>query len=71
MNDEEGGRLLTAEQAASRLGVSTATVRVWARDRGLPTVRLAPQTVRYRANELDAWVDENRTDRSAEPAVDL
>lgn len=64
MKDDEG-HLLTAEQAAARLGVSTATLRVWARQRGLPTVRLAPQTVRYRAGELDAWVDENRHESGA------
>ena len=46
--------LLTADELADRLQVRPSTVRRWARERRIPTVRLTPKVVRY---ELAAVVD--------------
>ncbi len=51
MNETE---LLTADELADRLQVRPSTVRRWARERRIPTVRLTPKVVRY---DLAAVVD--------------
>lgn len=38
---------LTAEQLAARLHVRPSTVRRWAQEGRIPTVRLTPKVVRY------------------------
>ena len=49
-------RLLSAGEAAQRLGVATATVRRWYREEGLPGYRRGERGhLHYRAAELDAW----------------
>jgi excisionase family DNA binding protein len=46
--------LLTAEELAGRLQVRPSTIRRWAREGRIPTVRLTPKVVRY---DLTAVVD--------------
>jgi len=55
------GRLLKCREVAELLGVSTATVLRW-NDRGqLPAgYRLATGVLRWREDELDAWLEERR-----------
>lgn len=51
--------LLTTEQLAERLQVPVATVRMWRhRGTGPKGVRLG-RHVRYRASDLEAWIDEH------------
>ena len=53
MND-----LLTEEQAAERLTVKVGTLRDWRVDKkGPPFVKLVG-TLRYRAQDIDQWVEE-------------
>lgn len=52
-------KLLTTKEAAERLGMSPATLETW-RSRGyggLPYVQVTPKTIRYRDEDLRAWVE--------------
>jgi predicted DNA-binding transcriptional regulator AlpA len=57
-----GGRprtLLDTDQLAARLGVAAITVRKWrlrGGDAGPPWVKCGPRSVRYRLEDVDAWV---------------
>jgi excisionase family DNA binding protein len=51
------GRLLTARELAELLGVSTETVLRWTRRGTLPAIRLPGGAIRFRQDELDAWLD--------------
>lgn len=55
-------RLLTADEVAERLGLTTETVLVWVRRGELPAFRLG-RAIRFREHELDAWLDERATPR--------
>jgi excisionase family DNA binding protein len=48
---------MTPEQAAGYLGVSETMLREWRlRGEGPPHVPLSERKIRYRAEDLDAWV---------------
>ena len=51
--------LLTADELADRLQVRPSTIRRWAREGRIPTVRLTPKVVRY---DLAAVVEAVQTD---------
>ncbi len=53
--------LLTARAVAELLDVSPATVLRWTRRGTLPAVKLPSRQVRYRADQLDAWLWERAT----------
>lgn len=49
--------LLTSEEVAERLGVGGSTVRRWRHEKtGPPPVYLSARTVRYRLEDLEAWI---------------
>ena len=50
------GRLLTTRDVADRLSVLR-----WIDTRGLPARRLTSRAIRFREDELDAWLDEHAT----------
>lgn len=50
------GRLLTAREVAGRLGLSTETVLRWAKRGKLPAVYLSSRAIRFREDDLDAWL---------------
>lgn len=50
------GRLLTARDVAGRLGLSTETVLRWAKRGRLPAVYLSSRAIRFREDDLDAWL---------------
>ena len=50
------GRLLTAREVAGLLGVSSETVLRWTRRGDLPAIRLPGGAIRYREDELEAWL---------------
>lgn len=45
--DHVSSQLLTAEELAARLRVSPDTIKVWAREKRIPTVRLGHKTLRF------------------------
>ena len=53
--------LLTAREVADLIGVSAETVLRWTRRGELPAIRLPGGAVRYREDELDAWLEERAT----------
>jgi excisionase family DNA binding protein len=58
----EGSKLLSVEEAATKLGISPLTMRIWIRQRRLPFVKLgmrvllSPQDVQHfiEANRIEA-----------------
>jgi excisionase family DNA binding protein len=50
------GRLLTAREVAGLLGLSAETVLRYVRRGDLPAVRMPGGALRFRPNDLDAWV---------------
>lgn len=56
-------RLLTVREVAQLLGVSTETILRWTRAGKLPAIRLSSNALRFREEDLDAWMDERATPR--------
>jgi excisionase family DNA binding protein len=54
-------KLLTARTVAGKLGVSTETVLRWTRSGELPGFRLPSGQLRYRQDDLDAWLAQRAT----------
>jgi excisionase family DNA binding protein len=55
-------RLLTTRQVADRFGLSPETVLRWVRRGQLPAFRLGG-AIRFREQELDAWLEQRATPR--------
>jgi excisionase family DNA binding protein len=55
--------LLTARAVASQLAVSPETVLRWVRRGELPAIRLPSGALRFRSEELAAWLEERATPR--------
>ena len=65
MSDLTEKLLLTAEEVAHQLSVSTKTLDTWRRtEKGPPFIRLSGmgggRGVRYRLDELKQWIEEQR-----------
>ena len=54
-------QLLTARTVAETFGVSTETVLRWARTGRLPSITLSSRAIRFRADEIEAWMAERTT----------
>jgi excisionase family DNA binding protein len=54
-------RLLTARTVAGLLDVAPATVLRWTRHGDLGAIRLPGGAIRYRAEEIDRWLEERTT----------
>ena len=54
-------KLLTTEQAAEMLGIAPQTLAVWRCKKryDLPFVRIGSRRVRYRPEDIAAWLDAN------------
>ena len=50
--------LLNFRDAAAALGVSTAAIRLWTRQRRIPFIRLGTR-VMFRAHDLQQTIDDN------------
>lgn len=59
------GSLLTARSVAELLSVSSETVLRWTRRGDLPAVRLPGGAIRYRPDELEAWLAARATGADA------
>jgi excisionase family DNA binding protein len=67
------GRLLTARELADQLGVTAETVLRWTRRGELPAFKLPGGAIRYREDDLDAWLERRATgaaDREGESQPD-
>ena len=53
-------RLLTARELADMLGMSPATVLDWHEAGRIPSFKLPTGPVRFRASEVEAWLEECR-----------
>jgi excisionase family DNA binding protein len=51
------GPLLTARELAEQLGVSVGALLRWTRAGQVPAVKLPSGAVRYRPEEIEAWLD--------------
>lgn len=54
-------RLLTIDEIAEILSLSSGKIRVMIRKNGLPFVKIAG-SLRFRVSEVNAWVEQWRTD---------
>jgi excisionase family DNA binding protein len=54
--------LLTARDVAGELAVSSETILRWTRAGELPAIRLPGGAIRFRREELDAWLEARSTD---------
>ena len=61
--------LLTARQLAETLGVSTETVLRWTRRQELPAIRLPGGAIRYRATEIELWLESRQVGAAREAAA--
>jgi excisionase family DNA binding protein len=55
------GPLITARELAVQLGISTGALLRWTRAGRVPAVKLPSGAVRYRPEEIDAWLAERAT----------
>jgi excisionase family DNA binding protein len=63
------GRLLTAREVAVLLRVSPETVLRWTRAGQVPAIRLPGGALRYRQDELKAWLEARATPGRGAPAT--
>ena len=55
--DQEHDRLLTPEQVADRLAISTTAARDWLHSGVLPAIKIGPSgLLRMRESDLDAFI---------------
>jgi excisionase family DNA binding protein len=50
--------LLNYAETSQLLGVKVNTLYAWVSRRVIPFVRLSPRVVRFRREEIEAWMDE-------------
>jgi excisionase family DNA binding protein len=62
-------RLRTAREVAEQLGVSAGALLRWTRAGQVPAVKLPSGAIRYRPEEIDAWLNECRMAGSADQGV--
>jgi excisionase family DNA binding protein len=60
--------LLTARAVADLLGVSTETILRWSRCGSLPSFCLPGGAIRFRQDDLDAWLEGRRRARTPRDA---
>lgn len=52
--------LMDESECAAYLGVKPRTLRLWRRTRGLPHIKLTHKIIRYRKEDVDQWLNQNR-----------
>jgi len=63
------GQLLTARQVANELGVHVKTILAWVQRGELPAFRLPGGAIRFRATDLEAWLEERATPGRGAPTT--
>ena len=61
----EATRLITTSELASRLGVTSDTIRKWARDGRVPCLRVCRKTLRFDAAAVVAALEANASRQRA------
>jgi len=56
------GRLLTYQEAADVLGISTGTLHWWVHEKKIPHIRYGPRLVRFDEDVIVAWIAERIVD---------
>ena len=59
-NTDSDGALLNEVGAATLLGITPRTLRLWRHTRGVPHLRLTPRVIRFRKSDLDGWLAKHR-----------
>ena len=54
--------MMTARELSAPLGVSAETVLRWTRRGELPAIRLPGGAIRYRPEEIEAWLESRATE---------
>jgi len=57
-------KLLTVREAAQILGIKEQTLHLWASQRRIPHYKLGKKAVRFKEEELTAWIDARRVEPS-------
>jgi excisionase family DNA binding protein len=52
--------LIDEAEAASFLGITARTLRLWRRTRGVPHYKVTGKVVRYKADDLLHWFEKHR-----------
>jgi len=52
---------MTREQVAERANVCTATIAAWVRDRGLKQIQFSKRLTRFRASDVDDFLNKMRS----------
>jgi excisionase family DNA binding protein len=72
LDEPEGLRvapsLLTTREVADRLGLAPATVLRWAQAGKLPAVYLSSRAIRFREDDLEAFLEQRATPRRGTPS---
>ena len=55
-------QLIDHAAVAERLGITERQVRQLVTDRKIPFVRIATQTTRFDPDEIEEWIEENRSE---------
>jgi excisionase family DNA binding protein len=61
VSEQDQERLLTARELASQLGVSTGALLRWTRRGDVPAFKLPGGAIRYRAADVEAWLQTRST----------
>ena len=59
---------MTYSELSALIGVKQGTIYGWVSRKMIPFVRIAPRVVRFRRDELEAWL-EQRAVHPASPAI--
>jgi len=61
--------LVSPEEVANRLGISAETLAQWrSQERGIPYVKISRNCIRYRASDLEVWLEERTVRVPQEPS---
>jgi excisionase family DNA binding protein len=67
-NDYRNAQLLSAKEAAKRLGLKPGTIRLWIALRRLPSIRLGERAIRVPADAIDELIERGFTPAKPETA---
>lgn len=57
MNKQSNDNYISIDEAAIYLGVKTATIRSWIKNKGMPSHRVGGKLLKFKKSEIDAWID--------------
>lgn len=57
MNNNQIDNYISIEEAAEYLGVKTATIRSWIKNKGMPSHRVGGKLLKFKKSEIDEWIN--------------